>query len=68
VDYEDVYKIVSHRMQQPSRLLEHVVDQILRDIEDAFPIVTQAEVKVYKLNPPIGGECNAAIVSAGFTR
>ncbi len=68
VDYQDIYRIVSLHMQQPSRLLEYVVDKILRDIEDSFPSVRQAEVKLYKKNPPIGGECDAAIVSDRFSR
>lgn len=68
IDYQDIYKIVQDNMQRPSRLLEHVVDSILTDIEQKFVAVLFAEVKVYKLNPPIGGPCRAAIVSNSFRR
>ncbi len=68
IDYEDIYKIVQEHMQRPSRLLEHVVDNILNEIKQNFDAVSFAEVKVYKLNPPIGGPCRAAIVSNTFRR
>ncbi len=68
VDYQDIYRIVEAHMKRPSYLLEHVVDKILYEIRDKFPIVSSAEVRVYKLNPPIGGPCKAAIVSNSFSR
>lgn len=67
IDYQDIYRIVQEHMQHPSRLLEHVVEKILEEIRK-LPQVTYAEVRLFKLNPPIGGPCYAAVVSDSFKR
>lgn len=68
VDYQEIYQLVANQMKKPSYLLEHVVDNILTEIRDGYSSVNYAEVKVYKMNPPIGGPCYAAIVSNKFVR
>lgn len=68
IDYQEIYAIVTHHMRIPSRLLEHVVDNILLELKDRFKKAERIEVKLYKLNPPIGGPCEAAIVSNSFVR
>jgi 7,8-dihydroneopterin aldolase/epimerase/oxygenase len=68
IDYQEIYGIVTRHMQIPSRLLEHVVDNILNELKVRFVRAERIEVKLYKLNPPIGGACEAAVVSNSFIR
>ena len=69
VSYLDVYQLVKTEMQVPSNLLEHVARRILDAISQAFPQVSNLEIEIKKLNPPLGGEIeSASVVIAGLTR
>jgi len=63
VNYETLFKMVKEEMEQPSKLLETIVEKIADDVLAVMPEVTLIEVKIAKLNPPIGGKCRKAIVS-----
>ena len=63
VNYETLFRIVKEEMEQPSKLLETIVEKIANDVLAAMPSVTLIELKIAKLNPPIGGKCRKAIVS-----
>ena len=56
VDYVHLNAIVKQEMATRSKLLEHVGKRILERIFNELPLVQSAEVKVCKLNPPIGGD------------
>lgn len=62
VNYADVYQVVKREMEQPSHLLEHVARRIASAIRAAYDAVEQVEVKVSKLNPPLGGQMDAVSV------
>lgn len=62
VSYEEVYKVVKKIMEQPSRLLESIANNISERILSAYGAVISTEVKVSKYNPPIGGVCEKAEV------
>lgn len=59
LDYSQLYAIVEGEMVIPSRLLEHLAGRIIQAIHEAFPAISELEVKVQKDNPPfkacIGG-------------
>lgn len=55
VDYTVVYALVKKEMETPSRLIEHLAFRIVTSIKQCFPQITDVEVTVYKLQPPIGG-------------
>src|SRR5436190_4132519 len=57
VNYEVLFKIVKEEMDQPSKLLETVAEKIINHVLDALPPVSSVELKISKLNPPIGGKC-----------
>lgn len=61
VDYVHLNKIVKEEMAKRTKLLETVADLILDRILSELPLVSQAKIKVSKLNPPIGG--NVEMVS-----
>ena len=56
VDYSAVYQVVKEQMMIPSKLLEHVGRRILNTIKERFPDVKNTQLKVRKMNPPLGGK------------
>ena len=63
IDYETLYRIIQQEMQKPSKLLEHIAQQIIMQIYQHFPEVYSIEVSVAKFNPPVGGVCKWAKVT-----
>ena len=68
VNYEDLFRIVKEEMDRPSKLLETVAARIVSDVLLTFPQVTQVDLKISKLNPPIGGKCKRSAVSLSRRR
>lgn len=60
VNYETLYQVVKEEMEKPSRLLETVAEKIVARVLKELPSVEQVEIKIAKLNPPIGGKCRKA--------
>ena len=56
INYLTVYQTVKEQMGIKSKLLENVAQRILDNLYNQFPGVIWAEVKVSKLNPPLGGK------------
>jgi dihydroneopterin aldolase len=56
VSYVHLYQLVKKEMEQKSHLLEHVAKRIMDSIRDQFPQITSIELKINKLNPPVGGK------------
>lgn len=65
VNYEDVYKIVESEMKLTRKLLETVALHIIRRIQE-LDNVTAAKVRIHKLNPPIEGKVERAVVEMRF--
>ena len=68
LNYAELYELGKKEMMQPSGLLEHVMGRIVEAIEKAFPEVTSVEVKIKKVNPPMGSDSNGAEVMGRFER
>jgi len=68
VDYEVLFRIVKAEMEKPSRLLETVAEKIVEDVFRELPAVLSVELKISKLNPPIGGKCERASVKVNKSR
>ena len=68
LNYAELYELVKKEMMQPSGLLEHVMGRIVEAIEKAFPEVTSVEVKIKKVNPPMGSDCKGAEVMGRFVK
>lgn len=64
-NYETLYQIAKQQMQQPKKLLETVVENILDDIKNHFPLLEEITVTLKKNNPPFGGD--TAIAEVGLT-
>ena len=60
VNYEVLYQFVKDEMDKPSKLLETVAEKIVERVFQDLPEVRQVELKIAKINPPIGGKCKKA--------
>ncbi|MCR4917298.1 MAG: dihydroneopterin aldolase [Prevotella sp.] len=67
LNYAELCAIVKEQMAQPSKLLEHVAGRICKAIFDRFPQATAVDLKLTKLNPPMGVDCSGAGVEVYFT-
>ena len=64
IDYSLVYAVIAREMEVPSNLLEHVAERIADALQYEIPRLEHFEVCVSKKNPPVGGECEWAKVTA----
>jgi len=62
VDYVTLCACIREEMTTPAKLLEHVGQRILDRVFAASPLVTEAWVRVAKINPPIGGHVGAVAI------
>lgn len=60
VNYGEACSIVSQEMAVPSQLVERVAYRIADKIARRYPDVTSIDIKVTKLNPPFGADCEGA--------
>ncbi len=56
VNYQEVFLLVKKEMEVTSKLLEHVGNRILKSIQEKFPQIKKAILKIRKMNPPLGGK------------
>jgi 7,8-dihydroneopterin aldolase/epimerase/oxygenase len=68
VNYETLFQIVKHEMEQPSKLLETVAEKIVTDVLEQIAAANSVELKISKINPPIGGKCRKASVTIARRR
>lgn len=61
ISYADLAAIVREQMAVPSKLLEHVVGRIRRELLNRYPAIRGGRIAVAKLNPPISGQVEAAV-------
>ncbi len=53
IDYTMLYEIVKKRMQQPSALLETIVQDIEMSVRERFPFAGQINITISKIHPPL---------------
>ena len=63
LNYQKAYELVRDEMKKKSFLLEHLAKRILDTLFRNFDNLERAEIKVAKLNPPMGGKIKAVSVS-----
>jgi 7,8-dihydroneopterin aldolase/epimerase/oxygenase len=63
VNYQTIFDICEIEMRQPHKLVETVVENILFRFKYQFPKMSEARVRVRKLNPPVGGQVEWAAVN-----
>jgi dihydroneopterin aldolase len=55
-DYVGLYACVKMEMEQKSHLLEHLARRIVDALQSEFPAINAIELKIAKINPPMGGK------------
>ena len=68
VNYVAIYQAVKTEMEQKSNLLEHVANRIINSVTHQFPVITYMELRVSKLNPPVGGKMGKVSFSTSWSR
>ena len=68
VSYLDVYQVVKAEMGVPSNLLEHVARRIADAVMQRFASIRKVDVRVSKLNPPLGGQIESVAVTVTAER
>ena len=68
LNYAEVFSLVREEMKKPSALLEHVAGRIADALQQAFPKITSIDLKLTKVNPPMGADSDGAGVEISFKR
>lgn len=68
VDYVYLNKVIKEEMAIRSKLLEHVAQRIIDRIFKEEELVQNIEVKVSKLNPPLGGDVEKVTIQMEQSR
>lgn len=63
VNYLEVYQVVKTQMEIKSNLLEHVARRIIQSLKQKYSAIDALQVKISKLNPPLGGQLEAVSVT-----
>ena len=59
VDYVSIYSVLKKEMDVPSKLLETVLERIIKGIKNIDENIVTVEVSIKKLSPPIGGNVDS---------
>lgn len=65
VNYQKAYMLVKEEMQEKSHLLENIGKRILDRIFSELKGIDKMEVKVSKMNPPVGGKMDCVSITLG---
>lgn len=68
LNYAMVYDIVKEEMGISSKLIEHVAGRIAQHLMKQFADISAVQVRITKLNPPMGAQCAGAGVEVEMTR
>ncbi len=60
LNYAEVFQLVSQEMAVPSSLIERVAGRIGDRLFRRFPTIEEMELKIMKINPPMGADCEGA--------
>lgn len=68
LNYQLVYNVIRGQMEMPSKLIEHVGQRILDSLFNGFSQINALEVKLSKLNPPLGGKVEKVTIELSKRR
>ena len=68
VDYVYLNKVIKEEMAVRSKLLEHVAQRIIDRVFTDEEMVQEIQVKVSKLNPPLGGDVEVVTIQMEQSR
>ena len=68
LNYQMVYDVVKSQMDIPSKLIEHIGQRILDAVFNEFQQIIGLEIKLSKMNPPLGGKVDCVTIELTKTR
>ena len=68
LNYQLVYDNVKEQMEIPSKLIEQVGQRIMDSVFEKFPQIKELEIKLSKLNPPLGGRVERVTIELKKSR
>ncbi|MHA4896041.1 dihydroneopterin aldolase [Pedobacter sp. PWIIR3] len=68
VNYEVINQIILEEMAITRKMLETVVSGILKRVVSSYHFITNAQVSIKKLNPPMPGEIGHSFVQLTYTK
>lgn len=60
LNYATVFQLVKEEMEKPSSLLENVAQRIVMVLTKTFCQIGSIDLKITKINPPMGADCKGA--------
>ncbi len=60
LNYAEVFQLVRQEMAVPCNLLERVAGRIGDRLFGQFPEIEELDLKILKVNPPMGADCDGA--------
>lgn len=60
LNYAEVYQLIRVEMQTPVSLIECLAGRIGQKLFDSFPQIRELTLRIMKLNPPMGADCDGA--------
>lgn len=60
VSYAEAYDEVALVMSEPCNLVEHAAFKMAERMMKRWPQITAVDVKLIKINPPMGADCDGA--------
>ncbi len=68
IDYVGLYRIVQKEMDQKAYLLEHVAWRIMESLKTSFPQLVAIDLKLNKINPPVGGKMHQVCFATAWSK
>lgn len=68
ISYAEVYNKINVEMKQSSLLLEHVANRIVERLLKDYPQLLSIDLKLEKLNPPMGADIRSAGVEIHWVK
>ncbi|MBN1252715.1 MAG: dihydroneopterin aldolase [Bacteroidales bacterium] len=63
VNYQTAYKVIREQMNKKSHLLENIAKRILDALYENLEGIKKAQIKVQKMNPPMGGQIKSVSIT-----
>lgn len=68
LDYQLVYRTIAREMQSHAQLLEHLCQRIGSQLMTEFAKIDSLQLKISKVNPPLGGRLDRVSLSIKLCR
>lgn len=63
INYELIYIIVKNEMNHQYKLIEHLAEQIIKQLKEKIEFENIIKINIRKVHPPISGEIKNALVT-----